>query len=157
MIDLLVKFILMTQLKITFGTVFLSVFLLVQIMGIKKIFNEDDRIMESIISDIEEYLNKNLKNAGSRFSATKKQISISLKPIPDNKTLKIQIKERLKNALIRYFKITDIRKGFIWYYNFIIKIRFNPKQRNEEIETIFLLDEPGSYLHETAQKDLCKK
>ena len=37
-----------------------------------------------------------------------------------------------------------------------MKIQFNPKQNIKE-NTIFLLDEPGSYLHETAQNELCKK
>ena len=38
-----------------------------------------------------------------------------------------------------------------------MKILFNPKQSGSPKQTIFLLDEPGSYLHYKAQEALCKK
>ena len=69
--------------------------------------------------------------------------------------LQINIVENV-NGQERIFGISDRSKGFIWYYNFIMKIQFNPKQ-NINCNTVFLLDEPGSYLHETAQNELCKK
>jgi len=61
------------------------------------------------------------------------------------------------NGKSRFFAISDRSKGFIWYYNFIMKVRFNPKHTANIKDTVFLLDEPGSYLHEMAQESLCKK
>jgi predicted ATP-dependent endonuclease of OLD family len=125
---------------------------------LKSIMDNDERIRKSILSDVECFLGNTLTEAWSKFSPEKKQISISLGLETENNSLEIYIKEQPKGMPERYFKITDRSKGFIWYYNFIMKIRFNPKQTaGVQKETIFLLDEPGSYLHETAQADLCKK
>ena len=76
------------------------------------------------------------------------------KPIKD---LFIRIVETKSGNAGRFFSITDRSKGFIWYYNFVMKIMFNPKQSGSPKETVFLLDEPGSYLHEIAQASLCEK
>lgn len=38
-----------------------------------------------------------------------------------------------------------------------MKLEFNPKVTGNIQDTIFLLDEPGSYLHSTAQEKLCGK
>ena len=124
---------------------------------IAAICDNDERRRKSILSDVESFLSTTLTDAWSKFSPTKKQISISLEVDTEKNTLEIYIKEQPKGRPPRFFKVTDRSKGFIWYYNFIMKIRFNPKQIGALKETIFLLDEPGSYLHETAQADLCKK
>lgn len=57
----------------------------------------------------------------------------------------------------RHFEISDRSKGFIWYFNFIMKTQFNPKIAGKAEDTIFLLDEPGSYLHSSAQDKLAEK
>ncbi len=38
-----------------------------------------------------------------------------------------------------------------------MKLEFNTKNVNDDENTIYLLDEPGSYLHTYAQQKLCKK
>ena len=38
-----------------------------------------------------------------------------------------------------------------------MKLEFNPKINGESKNTVYLLDEPGSYLHYTAQEKLCQK
>ena len=122
------------------------------------LFNEDPRRRKSTLNDVSKYLSNNLTDAWSRFSSEKKKITIQfeLEEIENKKVLQINIVENI-NGDDRVFGITDRSKGFIWYYNFIMKIQFNPKQNYNENNTIFLLDEPGSYLHETAQNELCKK
>ncbi len=58
----------------------------------------------------------------------------------------------------RYFGIRDRSKGFYWFFNFVMKLEFNPKVRDrEDQDTVYLLDEPGSYLHANAQNKLCEK
>ena len=58
----------------------------------------------------------------------------------------------------RYFGIQDRSKGFYWFFNFVMKLEFNPKVRSmDDMDTIYLLDEPGSYLHSSAQAKLCEK
>ncbi|MGE5456338.1 MAG: AAA family ATPase [Ignavibacteriales bacterium] len=129
--------------------------------SIYSLYDEDNRRRKSILSDVSKYLSDNLTDAWSRFSNEKKKITISfdLEEQKENnkvqRLLQINIVEDV-NGQERIFGISDRSKGFIWYYNFIMKIQFNPKQNSKD-NTIFLLDEPGSYLHETAQNELCKK
>lgn len=129
--------------------------------NIYSLCDEDNRRRKSILSDVSKYLSDNLTDAWSRFSNEKKKITISfdIEEITENgqteKRLQINIIENV-NGQERNFGISDRSKGFIWYYNFIMKIQFNPKQDVND-NTVFLLDEPGSYLHETAQNELCKK
>ncbi len=68
---------------------------------------------------------------------------------------KIETKNGLEE---RFFNIKDRSKGFFWYFNFIMKIEFNPDKRShKDQDTIYLLDEPGSFLHSTAQNKLCER
>ena len=126
---------------------------------LKKITANDERKRKSILSDIEDFLSTTLTNAWKKFTPTKSKmaISISLEVNSEKNTLDVYIREQPKGKNSFFFKVTDRSKGFIWYYNFIMKIRFNPKQSVMPEETIFLLDEPGSYLHEALQAELCKK
>lgn len=129
---------------------------------IYNLIDEDTRRRKSTLSDVSRYLSDNLTDAWSRFSNEKKKITISFDLeersdglLEKKRYLLINIIENI-NGQERVFGVTDRSKGFIWYYNFIMKIQFNPKQNNNG-NTVFLLDEPGSYLHETAQNELCKK
>ena len=62
-----------------------------------------------------------------------------------------------------FFFISDRSKGFYWFFNFVMKLEFNPKvvtggpEVIGEAQAIYLLDEPGSYLHAFAQRKLCQK
>lgn len=57
----------------------------------------------------------------------------------------------------RYFKVSERSKGFQWYFNFLMRLRFNPKYQEDATGAIYLLDEPGSYLHASAQEELLKE
>ena len=48
----------------------------------------------------------------------------------------------------------SVGKGFQWYFNYMIKLKFNPNYKKKLENSIFLLDEPGSYLHSSAQVEL---
>ena len=70
--------------------------------------------------------------------------------------LQIEIVENIGHVE-RFFKVVDRSKGFLWFYNFVMKLEFNPKLSASRKDTIYLLDEPGSYLHPAAQEKLCTK
>jgi predicted ATP-dependent endonuclease of OLD family len=112
----------------------------------------------SILLEVSAHLSSSLTDAWSTFSPEKKNIKISFEINAEGGALQIYIEEAVGKQSPKAFYVTDRSKGFIWYYNFIMKTRFNPKQKwSAGGNTVFLLDEPGSYLHETAQADLCKK
>ncbi|NIZ19996.1 AAA family ATPase [Entomospira culicis] len=55
---------------------------------------------------------------------------------------------------IRVFDLEERSKGFLWFFTFVWKTSFHPN-KNSEKSVIYLLDEPGSYLHSSAQQGLC--
>jgi len=71
--------------------------------------------------------------------------------------LKLDIIEKDASGDEHYFFIRDRSKGFFWFFNFVMKLEFNPKFVHENDSTVYLLDEPGSYLHASAQAKLCAK
>lgn len=118
--------------------------------------NEEKR--STIIDNVVLKLNNNLTKTWNRFKLGSlfSKLKISLKIDVENKKIFVKIIEE-KNGQTYHFKIDDRSKGFIWYYNFTMKLMYNPKYVGKEERTIFLLDEPGSYLHANAQDNLCKK
>src|SRR5262249_13508196 len=71
--------------------------------------------------------------------------------------IKLDIVETDNQGDQHFFFIRDRSKGFYWFFNFVMKLEFNPKIVADGRNTIYLLDEPGSYLHAFAQRKLCRK
>lgn len=114
----------------------------------------EENIRSGIISDVEEEINKTLLNEWGKISLENGNcLSIKLN-IKENRLLTVQIKEK-KNGKDRFFKIEERSKGFLWFFNFVMKIKYNPKSTGSNNDIIYLLDEPGSYLHAYAQEKLC--
>lgn len=125
---------------------------------------EDERRRRSILSDVESELNKTLTKDWKKLSVTKNDLKIALSFAPDKSeskdkshTLNVQVIEKIKERE-RFFDVIDRSKGFLWFFNFVMKLVYNPKVTRSNINgTIYLLDEPGSYLHQSAQDKLCNK
>jgi len=71
--------------------------------------------------------------------------------------IKFDVVETDSSGDEHFFFISDRSKGFYWFFNFVMKLEFNPKFVEGSTQTIYLLDEPGSYLHAFAQRKLCQK
>jgi predicted ATPase len=133
--------------------------------------NKNENIRRSILAEVEAKLNEELLKEWPNFSIQQSQpleIKIVYSSNAQKHFLEFLIVEKILiegRERERYFKIQDRSKGFFWYFNFIMKLIFNTKTRDTFMtETIYLLDEPGSYLHSTAQfrltrrlKDISKK
>jgi hypothetical protein len=118
---------------------------------------DDERRIMSIISDIEETLNNKLSRAWKTFLLSNHgSLNVKLNFNRAESKLEISIVEKTGNKE-RFFNVADRSKGFLWFFNFVMKLEFNAKIIGNTKDTIFLLDEPGSYLHSTAQEKLCKK
>ena len=73
--------------------------------------------------------------------------------------LVIDLREKKENGRSRKvaFPVNMRSKGFQWFFNFFIKMKYNWKHTNDEdYGSIILLDEPGVYLHTTFQSELVK-
>ena len=115
----------------------------------------EENIKLGILSDVESEINKTLIKEWGKISLDDTGcLSIKLQ-IENNRTLKIQIVEK-KGDKDRFFKIEERSKGFLWFFNFVMKIKYNPKSTGSNNDIIYLLDEPGSYLHSVAQERLCQ-
>lgn len=115
----------------------------------------DDNIRMGILSDVEAEINRTLIKEWSKISLDNGScLSIKLS-LQGSSTLKVQIVEK-KGDKERFFKIEERSKGFLWFFNFVMKIKYNPKATGSSNDIIYLLDEPGSYLHSVAQEKLCR-
>lgn len=73
--------------------------------------------------------------------------------------LVIDLREKKENGRSRKvaFPVNMRSKGFQWFFNFFIKMKYNWKHTDDEdYRSIILLDEPGVYLHTTFQSELVK-
>ena len=69
------------------------------------------------------------------------------------------LREKRENGRPRtvVFPVNMRSKGFQWFFNFFIKMKYNWKHISDEnYGSIILLDEPGVYLHTTFQSELVK-
>lgn len=131
-----------------------------------QIINEpEQRRKDSILSDVQEILNKTLVKSWRTFSPDEHgALKVGLRIVPNqgqnikncSNMLEIKIIEKIGRKE-RFFDVVDRSKGFLWFFNFVMKLEFNPKIVGNKKDTIYLLDEPGSYLHSSAQEKLCIK
>ncbi len=130
-----------------------------------KLRRDDDKA--GLLNDIQDTLNqevmedwKKLKKYGSNFASEVDDLELQLEcKLSDNKkeiVFKFKIRDRTSKKG-RMFDITERSKGFQWFFNFIVKLKFNPKYQDNQKGAIYLLDEPGSYLHTSAQEELLNK
>ncbi len=130
----------------------------------------ENRQRRSVLSDVTKKLNETLIKEWTNFNLDDNDpLSISIiyeeKDIPNalgrpNKKrsfLKFEIIERDIENNERFFYVRDRSKGFYWFFNFVMKLEFNHRRMGSDYDAIYLLDEPGSYLHPYAQTKLCKK
>ena len=113
---------------------------------------------KSIMADICKTLNNTLAKEWEKFTLEEgSRLDVDIQYSATYNRLQLFIKESI-GGKDRYFGIQDRSKGFYWFFNFVMKLEFNPKVRSmEDKDTIYLLDEPGSYLHSSAQAKLCEK
>ena len=119
----------------------------------------------TMLEDIKYELNENLadlwdKMHENRIKEEFKTVEIDLKYENEEFQFLINdLREKRENGKPRtvVFPVSMRLKGFQWFFNFFIKMKYNWKHiNNEEYGSIILLDEPGVYLHTTFQTELIK-
>lgn len=126
--------------------------------------NKNDR--DGILSDVNDILNEDIIQNWKKLKVLKNELAnekindlkLSLDYIAENNQHIFIFKVIDKNfkGKGRFFSVTERSKGFQWFFNFAIKLKYNPKYVEEYDDAIYLLDEPGSYLHSSAQEELLK-
>ncbi|MEM9953627.1 MAG: AAA family ATPase [Chloroflexota bacterium] len=66
----------------------------------------------------------------------------------------IRIKDDRNESQPSAFGISQRSKGYQWFCNFVLKLFYNHHYHNKRKNALFLLDEPGAYLHADAQDRL---
>lgn len=126
----------------------------------------EERQRKSVLAKVQRQLNSTLTKEWATFRLDDRdalEISIDFvsekaKDGQERNYIKLDIIETDAHGDAHYFFISDRSKGFFWFFNFVMKLEFNPKViDDDDNNTIYLLDEPGSYLHASAQSKLCRK
>ncbi len=138
------------------------------VKGFFEMTEQHDR--EAVLSDIQDTLNreiiedwKALKKRGRLSLADDQEIenmglAIKCEVNADgSKVFRFIVEDKSSGGRKRTFNITERSKGFQWFFNFAVKLKFNAKYKNSPEGAIYLLDEPGSYLHTSAQEELLKE
>ena len=113
----------------------------------------NDVLDEEIMSDW-----RKLKGWSGSLADDPSDLNLELRYSPTSDStfeFKFKVTDRARTRK-RVFDVIDRSKGFQWFFNFLMKLKFNPKYINEQTGAIYLLDEPGSYLHSSAQDELLK-
>jgi predicted ATP-dependent endonuclease of OLD family len=115
-----------------------------------------------ILNDIEQELNKEIIDEWKRIKKAHKSLAddsdkLTLSLINEGGKFQFKVRDNSYNDRRRTFNISERSKGFQWFFNYMIKLKFNPNYTKKKENSIFLLDEPGSYLHSSAQMELLKE
>lgn len=125
----------------------------------------EERQRKSVLAKVSRHLNETLTREWQNFRLDDRnalQIEVQYVSEPEVEGslgwIKLDIAETDAKGDEHFFYLRDRSKGFYWFFNFVMKLEFNPKViEGTNLGAVYLLDEPGSYLHSTAQRKLCRK
>lgn len=126
---------------------------------------DEDR-QSGVLSDINDHLEnkvmedwRRLKRRGTALADDSKDLELTLyfqRTSVERFMFRFRVSDRARQKK-RFFNVSERSKGFQWYFNFLMKLNFNPKYKGHQSDAIYLLDEPGSYLHDSAQIELLQE
>lgn len=115
-----------------------------------------------ILSDVQDTLNteiiedwKKIKKSSKSFADDSEDLELVI--TNHNNNFDFKVKDKSYKNKQRTFSISERSKGFQWFFNYMVKLKFNPNYKKSLENSIFLLDEPGSYLHSSAQGELLEE
>lgn len=121
---------------------------------------------EGILSDVSDKLNEDIIKDWEKLKILKIELKNELQGLKisldyekdgiENHIFSFRVIDKNYEGKGRHFHIHERSKGFQWFFNFAIKLKYNIKYKKDYKGAIYLLDEPGSYLHSSAQEELLK-
>jgi predicted ATP-dependent endonuclease of OLD family len=123
---------------------------------------EDQDRKDDILSDIQDTLNKEIIDEWKKIKKSSKSLAddseeLELVIVHRDNVFEFKVKDKAYEGKKRTFSIDERSKGFQWFFNYMVKLKFNPNYTKSLENSIFLLDEPGSYLHSSAQGELLEE
>lgn len=120
-----------------------------------ELYKKDQSEYNAALNQVEHFLNTEFSNRWNQFGLNDSfgQLDIQLSCYPDSKKINISVKEKGQSGN-SFYPIDERSMGFQWFFKFVMNISFNPLKENG---ILFLIDEPGTYLHESAQTILSKE
>lgn len=120
---------------------------------------EDQDRKDDILSDIQATLNKEIIDEWRKIKKSSKSLAddseeLELEIVHRDNVFEFKVRDKAFQGKRRTFSISERSKGFQWFFNYMVKLKFNPNYKKSLENSIFLLDEPGSYLHSSAQGEL---
>lgn len=127
-----------------------------------KLDEKDKR--DDFLSDITDVLEKEIiqewkemkKRGLNKFADDLDDLELEIEYDENRYTFSFKVRDKSFKNKQRTFNISQRSKGFQWFFNYMVKLKFNPKYKDDATNSIYLLDEPGSYLHSSAQQELLK-
>lgn len=123
---------------------------------------EDQDRRDDILSDIQDTLNQEIIDEWKKIKKSSKSLAddseaLELVVVHRDNVFEFKVKDKAFEGKKRTFSINERSKGFQWFFNYMMKLKFNPNYKKSSENSIFLLDEPGSYLHSSAQGELLEE
>lgn len=117
---------------------------------LKKNDTQNMEALDALLGQVSEKLTETIfKSWEEIFERSNKQIELIHNK--DDRGYFIELK--IKQGSDRYY-IRERSLGFRWFFSFLIFTEFRKERADDKGETLFLLDEPASNLHQYSQKKL---
>lgn len=110
----------------------------------RQIINAMERQLDNVITKAWQELFKATNSEKGSKRLNFKEIKIISNPVDDG----VEISFKVKSETGKEFSINERSKGFKWFFSFLIFTEFRKNRTNN---ILFLLDEPASNLHSSAQ------
>ncbi len=118
---------------------------------------EDKEALEAVLNKMSEKITDVvLKSWENIFGELNVKRQIVIKPVTkeDDVELKHHFLEIKLKVGTEQYQIQELSLGFRWFFTFLLFTEFRKYRLNDRGEILFLLDEPASNLHSTAQNKL---
>lgn len=114
--------------------------------------NQD--IFDAISTRLEEFISRLVfESWGKLFNSSNARVVLRFGIENENNNNNFYVEIKIKENSDTFY-ISERSVGFRWFFSFLFFILFRKNRKTDLGETLFLLDEPASNLHSTAQKKL---
>lgn len=114
---------------------------------------QDENARNTVLNKVNLSLNRQFTNRwNKKFKGIKTIHKVDLVYDKEKKLFTFKVTGSDKSTV---FEVDERSKGALWYFTFLLKTEFRKRKlRAEQGKTLYLIDEPGSNLHSSAQTNM---